>query len=284
MSLGSLLDGVEQHVRALAKADSPPDVFRSLLNATSVAAPRAAIFLVRRGRIHGWGSLGYEADVAQKQRAFSCEAGVEWAQAEASASHPEFGQPPAAEVFRRALMLRVKPIAILHTERRAGEEPWLPRALDVLVTVAQLRLELALAQRPQAAGRPAAEEVPPPQVELQIPIPDAPAPAESAAEVTAIRPVDETDAKNLDPEVAAAQRFARLVATDIRLYNEEAVVLGRRHRDLGERLGEHLTRGKQAFLKRHGSLGPTGLEILLEAYVQVLAAGDSALLPTSVLD
>ena len=87
-----------------------------------------------------------------------------------------------------------------------------------------------------------------------------------------------------DPELAAAQRFARLVATDIRLYNEEAVVLGRRNRDLAERLGEHLVRGRQTFLRRHGSLGPAGLHILHEAFVQVLAAGDGSLLPSSVLD
>jgi hypothetical protein len=75
------------------------------------------------------------------------------------------------------------------------------------------------------------------------------------------------------------RRYARLVATDIRLYNEEAVVLGRRHRDLVDRLSDQLARGKEAFLRRHGPLGRTALEILRGAYVEVLAGGDENLVP-----
>ena len=74
------------------------------------------------------------------------------------------------------------------------------------------------------------------------------------------------------------------VATDIRLYNEEAVMLGRRHGDLVERLGRHLGQGKETFLRRHGSMGPAALQILHEAYVQVLAAGNAEIMPASALD
>ena len=79
--------------------------------------------------------------------------------------------------------------------------------------------------------------------------------------------------KSESSSVDAARRYARLVATDIRLYNEEAVVLGRRNGDLLKRLEEHLDRGKETFLRRHRDLGPAGLELLHEAYVQVLAGG-----------
>ena len=78
-----------------------------------------------------------------------------------------------------------------------------------------------------------------------------------------------------DPGLDAARRYARLVATDIRLYNEEAVTLGRRNGDLVKRLEEHLGRGKETFLRRHGDLGPTAIELLRDAYVQVLAGGDA---------
>ena len=61
-------------------------------------------------------------------------------------------------------------------------------------------------------------------------------------------------------------------------------MLGRSHGDLVGRLGDHLGRGKETFLRRHGSLGPTGLQVLHEAYVQVLAAGNEELMPRSVLD
>jgi hypothetical protein len=80
-----------------------------------------------------------------------------------------------------------------------------------------------------------------------------------------------------------ARRFARLIASDIRLYNEEGVILGRRQGDLLRRLQDPLTRGREAFVRRFGDLGDEGLRLLHEACVQVLAAGDEALLPFETL-
>ncbi len=82
-----------------------------------------------------------------------------------------------------------------------------------------------------------------------------------------------------DPRLEAARRFARLVATDIRLYNEQAVMLGRQHRDLAARLDEPMTLGRKSFLDRYGDLGPTAAELLQQAYVDVLAGGDAKLIP-----
>jgi hypothetical protein len=86
-----------------------------------------------------------------------------------------------------------------------------------------------------------------------------------------------------DPRQDEARRFARLIATDIRLYNEEAVVVGRRQGDLLRRLQDPLARGREAFVRRFGDLGDDGLRLLHEACVQVLAAGDEALLPFHTL-
>jgi hypothetical protein len=86
------------------------------------------------------------------------------------------------------------------------------------------------------------------------------------------------------PQLKAARRYARLVATDIQLYNEEAVALGRQQGDLVRRLSEQLGRGKETFLRRHGDLGPEGLQILHEAFVNVLAGGNAQLLPTTALE
>ena len=107
---------------------------------------------------------------------------------------------------------------------------------------------------------------------------------QAPVEESAVVELDRAAAGQAAPQLEAAKRFAKLVATDIRLYNEEAVVLGRQNGDLSDRLGDSLARGKETFLRRHGELGPTALELLHEAYVQVLAAGDSSLIPSSVLD
>jgi hypothetical protein len=105
----------------------------------------------------------------------------------------------------------------------------------------------------------------------------APPPVEAPAS-TEIAPWAETTERESDPRREEARRFARLVATDIRLYNEEAVVLGRREGDLAARLAEPMARGREAYAKRFPDLGPTGAKLLEEAFVQVLAGGDASLL------
>jgi len=262
------VNDLAERARAVARADSPALVFKALLEGCRAVVPRAAVYLVRRGEIGGWGSVGHPTGVARSQRSFRAPANHGWLGevirrtdeapcARPTGLHqPDFGQAEAAEAVACAIRMDGRPIALVVGERNPGEEPWLSEGLALLVSVTQLRLEVNLARRRTAAT----EE-------------------EAAASSTAEAPEPQPSA-----EIEVARRYARLVATDIRLYNEEAVMLGRRNGDLAERLGEHLDRGKETFVRRHGDLGPSGIELLHEAYVQVLAAGDPALLPAGLLE
>jgi hypothetical protein len=230
---------------------------------------------------------------------------------------PAFGQPTPSECAGVAVRLKGRPIALIVIERIEGELPWHPSILGILVRVAQLRLDLDLVRRKLAAGGvsrsiPTANEPQPiatkPPVAQAPAAPRSPAPVEtpatpaveettpvavdvaetmrdSVAEVAAAAPEPtEKIAPDENPQTEAARRYARLVATDIRLYNEESVVLGRKGGDLAERLQDSLTRGKETFQRRHGDLGPDGLRILYDAYAEVLAGGQADLIPTSILD
>ncbi len=261
---------LDRLVRTLVETGKPTELFKLLLEGSRMASPRAAVFLIRQDRIKGWGCVGYGAEAARRLRQHSSPADAGWLAEVASSEQPvceseavsadlDFGQPPAAEVLGMAIRVVNKPIAIIVVERSDGEEPWLPSVISLLARVAQLRLDLDLARRKLKSG-------------------DQPLP-EAVAE-PAVEAADPQDEQRME----AARRYARLLATDIRLYNEEAVVLGRKHGDLIERLSTHLDRGKKTFLSRHGDLGPAGLQILHEAYVQVLAAGNDSLMPSSVLD
>jgi len=282
---------LDRLVRSLVDSQTPTDLFKVLLEGSRQAVPRAAIFLIRQGRIKGWGSVGYGPEPSKLQRSYSTPADAGWlarvAASPAAVSESgsvsadlDFGQPPAAEAYGVAVRVLDKPIAILVAERSADEHPWLAPLLGMLVRVAELRLDLDLVRRKlkMAAGAAAiAEREEAPAQQPEAAEPQMEEEEEAPAEEPAAAPVD-------DAELNAARRYAKLLATDIRLYNEEAVMLGRRHGDLVERLGEHLDRGKTTFLRRHGELGPAALEILHEAYLQVLAGGNADLMPTGVLD
>jgi hypothetical protein len=90
-------------------------------------------------------------------------------------------------------------------------------------------------------------------------------------------PADDERSRKLEE----ARRYAKLVATDVRLYNEEAVVSGRETGDLASKLWVHLHRGREAFVRRFPDLGEDGIALLYDAYVQVLAGGDASLLRVS---
>ena len=292
------LETLDRKMAELAGFVSPAEIFRSLLEGTVVGAPRAAVFLMRDGRFKGWNSIGYSAQAAQSQRqttapsdsgwlaSLASEDDVRWRTLAAGESAPDFGQPRNAEAVGLPVRVGGKAVAVVVAERHPGEQPWSPAALAILCQAARLRLELDLAWRRlkvQAATTGATAS--------PIPAPARRAPIEGHGEAVAgvaaaTAAATELESWNgvapgaaaVDPRREEARRFARLVATDIRLYNEEAVVVGRKERDLSRRLGEQLKRGREAFSHRFPDLGPEGMSLLNDAYVQVLAGGDSSLI------
>src|SRR5262245_18569284 len=79
------------------------------------------------------------------------------------------------------------------------------------------------------------------------------APAAASAPPTAV-PAGAPAAPALGPEAQKAhedaKRFARLVVSEIKLYNEAKVTEGRRQKDLYERLKEDIERGRQLYTER----------------------------------
>lgn len=308
MSMEAILGALERRVAALVDATTPSDVFRLVLEGSRVAVPRAAIFLHREGLWRGWGCTGYPAGAAGKLRAAAMPFdaadlvpvpdGPEpaWRPLLPTERMPDLGQPHAENAALLPLRVGGKPVAVLVAEGTAGETPWEPDGLAVLVHAARLRLELDLALR-RVRGA-AAESSRRDTMEIPAPAPSEPpetgtpglrreVPAAAAKPVTELEPAPEPVSSSevppaiSDPRLEDARRFARLIATDIRLYNEEAVVLGRRHKDLVRRLGDQLERGRESFHKRFEDLGEPGIRILRDSYVQVLAGGDESLIPTS---
>jgi len=77
---------------------------------------------------------------------------------------------------------------------------------------------------------------------------------------------------------ADARRFANLLVSELLLYNEDAVIQGRKHRDLEQRLKKEIDRSRQAYRARLSGADPHGSDYFQDELVRQLALGDPALL------
>jgi hypothetical protein len=103
-----------------------------------------------------------------------------------------------------------------------------------------------------------------------------PAPARQAA------PPAAAPAAPLSPENQKAhedaKRFARLVVSEIKLYNETKVNEGRRAKDLYERLKEDVERGRQMYMDRVAAPIRETTNYFYDELVRILAGGDPSAL------
>jgi len=60
-----------------------------------------------------------------------------------------------------------------------------------------------------------------------------------------------------------AQRFARLLVDEIKLYNQAKVAEGRRHKDLYDRLKEDIDKSRGTFQKRYGNTAAASVTIFI---------------------
>jgi len=72
-----------------------------------------------------------------------------------------------------------------------------------------------------------------------------------------------------------ARRLARLLVSEIKLYNEEQVEEGRRNRDLYERLKEDIDRSRQMYEERVDPRLVTSTDYFYQELVRILGGGDS---------
>jgi hypothetical protein len=89
-------------------------------------------------------------------------------------------------------------------------------------------------------------------------------------------------ARSLSPEEQKshedAKRFARLVVSEIKLYNESKVNEGRRNKDIYERLKDDIERGRQMYSDRVAAPVRDVTNYFYDELVRILAGGDAGAL------
>jgi hypothetical protein len=102
-------------------------------------------------------------------------------------------------------------------------------------------------------------------------------PAAAAAPAPAADPF-----ANLSPEAAdvhrKAQRFARLLVDEIKLYNQAKVNEGRKNKDLYDRLKDDIEKSRITFQKRYGNSVAAGADYFSQEVVRSLAEDDVSIM------
>lgn len=221
-----------------------------------------------------------------------------------------FGGPANEQVLVLPLTLKEKVAAVVYAD--GGDSGKMdPSALELLVIATSAWLEV-VSLRKQAAAREdvtmtsraeVAAPAPPVQtvssfsdpfaahapkhIPAPIPQPAEPAAAEvvevASAHAGAAAPAAAADPwAGMSPEDAdvhrKAQRFARLLVDEIKLYNQAKVAEGRRHKDLYDRLKEDIDKSRGTFQKRYGNTAAASADYFYNELLRSLAEDDASIM------
>jgi hypothetical protein len=230
------------------------------------------------------------------------------------------GDEPPARIVTVPLAVRNRTVAVLYADSaNLDSEAIKLEALETLTRVAAMAVEL-LAARSAPAKQPVAEEAPreksyaptaeydeitpvveesappaaPVEAEPEPPVqaePPSAIPVEASAQTPAATPrrrygadaelpveVPNDEERRLHND---ARRFARLLVSEIKLYNEQKVMEGRSQNDLYQRLREYIDRSRDMYDKRVKPEVAQRYDYFHHELVNTLAEGDAAKLGTT---
>jgi hypothetical protein len=258
-------------MRAIDDATSLTDALSAAVRGAALESPRAALFIVNGTVLQEWPVEGVPAVHAGPIRAEGREAGFladvlrtgETLMLEGTDGQiaPMFsGLSSDRRAIAVPFVLDGRPVAVLYADEGSDGQPlasWLEtvqilgrHATSVVTSLTAVRTAQAMgfiARRPLGV------------TDSRAAIADPPAGVAS------------------EDDVQGARRYARLLVSEIKLYNEGAVRVGREQRDLRMRLGEEINRARRLYEQRIGPSVPDRDTYFHQELVQTLAEGDASL-------
>jgi hypothetical protein len=291
---------LQKAIAAIQAGTTQKEILRALLDNTILYGGRAALFVVKNGSATGWQGLGFSDDDAIKNFPLNMGAGLADAVISSrvlksgnasqfdQAFGKKFGPPADGRAVVLPLLLRDKISALVYADAGTGGAVDIP-ALDVLVRATSTWLEV-ISQRKQAqkeegdgaelshAGAqsdPFAAHAPIHSAKAQ----HASESAQTMAVAAGAGGGRTTVIAGEDAEVhRKAQRFARLLMDEIKLYNQAKVVEGRKHKDLYDRLKEDIEKSRVTYQKRYGNTAAASADYFNQELIRSLAEDDISLL------
>lgn len=310
---GPVASGLVQSIAGIHAGSTQKEILKALLDSGSSHAARVALFVVKGGAATGWQGRGFGDDDSVKDFPLDIGGGPGGHAYQNRAVTPaniaemdrrfvkQFGAPENEQLLVLPLVLKDKVAALLYAD--GGSEGMLDAAsLEVLVMATSAWLEVASlrkqAQKEAGDGAASMERPAPAPAPVQTvssfsdpfaahtprhTAKAAPEPAEvvevataasaSAAAAPAADPFAGLSAEDADTH-RKAQRFARLLVDEIKLYNQAKVAEGRRNKDLYDRLKEDIEKSRATFQKRYGSTAAASGDYFQKEVVRSLAEDD----------
>jgi hypothetical protein len=250
------LDRLLGSVRRVDTVTSLTEVLNVLAEAVAAEAPRSAVLVAapdgfRPYRVSGFKEITPRA--VAREEVSSLERGL-----------PFDPLPPDHVGFAVPIEVGSQTVALVYADDFTGEEQavpasW-PEAVEVLARYAALRLSMLTALKTVQAMKAG-------QVQ-----------AGSSAVSTMGRATAPSASMSTTEDDQSARRYARPLVSEIKLYNEATVRIGRMHRDLFDRLRPEIERARKLYEQRVPAHVPARSTYFDDELVHTLADGDPALL------
>jgi hypothetical protein len=302
---GSNAAGLQKAVARIQAGTTQKEILRALLDNTVLYCGRAALFVVKNGTATGWQGTAFSNNDVIKDFALDMRSGIlaRVMQSHAAQNGPSsdcdqnftsrFGAPADGKVALLPLLLKDKISALIYADAGSQTGGLDAAALDVLVHATGAWLEV-ISQRKQAqkdgppepemhsapaANDPFVSHAPLHTGRAQSLPESEPAIAMSAAAAAGGASAMASSLSAEDAEVhRKAQRFARLLMDEIKLYNQAKVSEGRKHKDLYDRLQEDIEKSRATYLKRYGNTAAATGDYFNQELIRSLAEDDVSLL------
>jgi len=220
----------------------------------------------------------------------------------------KFGAPADGAAMFLPLLLKDKISALVYADAGTGSGTFDAAVLDVLVRATSAWLEVVSQRKqsqkegtsesahaapasndPFAAHAPShaakaqhsAEAAPAAMPVTAMPVAAPPVAAMSAAAAwggPTTSPAAELPSGEVGEIHRKAQRFARLLMDEIKLYNQAKVAEGRKHKDLYDRLKEDIEKSRSTYHKRYGNTPAGEADYFNQELIRSLAEDDVSLL------
>jgi len=297
---------LQKAILAIQSGTNQKEILRALLDNTVLYSNRAALFVIKGGAATGWQGTAFSNNESIKDFALDVSSGlaarVMQSRSSESGSASEvdgqfiakFGAPADGTAIVLPLLLKDKISALVYADAGTAGGSLDAAALDVLVRATSAWLEV-ISQRKQAQKEGSAEappSAPPGNDPFAAHTPVHSAKAQHGAEAPPAAAMSAAAAWGGPSTVSAgevpagadgeihrkAQRFARLLMDEIKLYNQAKVSEGRKHKDLYDRLKEDIEKSRSTYHKRYGNTLAGEADYFNQELIRSLAEDDVSLL------